>query len=90
MNWGAVLFSCVLAPRVCGPAGKNGGVPIGTPPFLGESLQFFLRGSPFFCARRGGVRCAVRSDAQFLAHRVKEVSKRLAHRGGWRVEAAGG
>jgi hypothetical protein len=31
----------------------------------------------------------VRSDAQFLAHRVKEVPKRLTHRGGWRVEAAG-
>ena len=36
------------------------------------------------------MRCAVRSDAQFLAHRVKEVSKRLANWGGWRVEAAGG
>jgi len=32
----------------------------------------------------------VRSDAQFLAHRVKEVPKRLANWGGWRVEAAGG
>jgi len=31
----------------------------------------------------------VRSDAQFLAHRVKEVPKRLANRGGRRVEAAG-
>lgn len=36
------------------------------------------------------MRCAVRSDAQFLAHRVKEVSKRLANWGGRRVEAAGG
>ena len=55
MNWGAVLFLCALAPRVCGPAGKNGGVSIGTPPFLGESPQFFLRSSPFF-VRGGGVR----------------------------------
>ena len=67
MNWGAVLFSCVLAPRVCGPAGKNGGVSIGTPPFLGESLQFFLRGSPFFCARRGG--CAVCSEERCAVSR---------------------
>jgi len=57
MNWGAVLFSCVLAPRVCRPAGKNGGVSIGTPPFLGESPPFFLRGSPFFL--RGGGVCGV-------------------------------
>ena len=58
MNWGAVLFLCALVPRVCGPAGKNGGVSIGTPPFFGESPQFFLCGSPFFV--RGG-ECAVRS-----------------------------
>ena len=57
MNWGAVLFLCALAPRVRGPAGKNGGVPIGTSPFLGESPQFFLRGSPFFV--RGGGVCGV-------------------------------
>lgn len=54
MNWGAVLFLCALVPRVCGPAGKNGGVSIGTPPFFGESPQFFLCGSPFF-VRGGGV-----------------------------------
>lgn len=57
MNWGAVFFLCALAPRVCRPAGKNGGVSIGTPPFLGESPQFFLRGSPFFV--RGGGVCGV-------------------------------
>ena len=57
MNWGAVLFLCALAPRVRGPAGKNGGVSIGMPPFLGESPQFSLRGSPFFL--RGGGVCGV-------------------------------
>ena len=64
MNWGAVLFSCVLAPRVCRPAGKNGGVSSETPPFLGEAPnfsfvapQFSLRGSPFFV--RGGGVCGV-------------------------------
>lgn len=89
MNWGAVLFLCAFAPRVRGPAGKNGGVSIGTPPFLGESPPIFPSRLPIFPSRRGSVRCAVRSDAQFLAHRVKEVPKRLANRGGRRVEAAG-
>ena len=55
MNWGAVLFSCVLAPRVCRPAGKNGGVFARNTPVFGRSPQFFLRSSPFF-VRGGGVR----------------------------------
>ena len=70
MNWGAVLFLCALAPRVRGPAGKNGGVSNEIPPFFGESPRFFLCGSPIFPlrlpvfrARRGSVRCAVWSDA---------------------------
>lgn len=49
---------CAFAPRVRGPAGKNGGVSNGTPPFFGESPRFFLRGSPFSCAAG---ECAVRS-----------------------------
>ena len=61
MNWGAVLFLCALAPRVRGPAGKNGGVSIGTPPFFGESPQFFLCGSPFFV--RGGGVCGAQCGA---------------------------
>ena len=61
MNWGAVLFLCALAPRVRGPAGKNGGVSIGTPPFFGESPRFFLRGSPFFV--RGGGVCGAQCGA---------------------------
>lgn len=89
MNWGAVLFSCVLAPRVCRPAGKNGGVSIGNTPVFGRKPPIFPSRLPIFPSRRGSVRCAVRSDAQFLAHRVKEVPKRLANRGGRRVEAAG-
>ena len=90
MNWGAVLFSCVLAPRVCRPAGKNGGVSDRNTPVFGRKSPIFPSWLPIFRARRGSVRCAVRSDAQFLAHRVKEVSKRLANWGGRRVEAAGG
>ena len=90
MNWGAVLFSCVLAPRVCRPAGKNGGVSDRNTPVFGRKSPIFSSRLPIFRARRGSVRCAVRSDAQFLAHRVKEVSKRLANWGGRRVEAAGG
>lgn len=90
MNWGAVLFVCVLAPRACRPAGKNGGVSIGNTPVFGRKPPIFPSWLPIFRVRWGRVRCAVRSDAQLLAHRVKEVPKRLANRGGWRVEAAGG
>lgn len=61
MNWGAVLFLCALAPRVRGPAGKNGGVSNGTPPFLGESPQFFLCVSPIFV--RGGGVCGAQCGA---------------------------
>lgn len=89
MNWGAVLFLCALAPRVCGPAGKNGGVSIGTPPFLGESPRFFLCGSPFFV--RGGGVCGAQCGAMrsFSSTVRRQVPKRLANRGGGRAEAAG-
>ena len=88
MNWGAVLFSCVLAPRVCRPAGKNGGGRSEYPRFWAKAPNFSFADPHFSCAA-GSVRWAVRSDVQFLAHRVKKVPKRLANRGGWRVEAAG-
>ena len=58
-------------------------------PVFGRKSPIFPSWLPIFRARRGSVRCAVRSDAQFLAHRVKEVSKRLANWGGGRAEAAG-
>ena len=89
MNWGAVLFLCALAPRVRGPAGKNGGVSIGTPPFLGESPQFILRGSPFFV--RGGGVCGAQCGAMrsFSPTAGRQVPKRLANRDGGRAEAAG-
>lgn len=89
MNWGAVLFLCVLAPRVCRPAGKNGGVPIGNTPVFGRKPPISPSWLPIFRTRRGSARCAVRSNAQLLAHRVKEVPKRLANRGGWPIGAAG-
>ena len=89
MNWGAVLFLCALVPRVRGPAGKNGGVSNGTPPFFGESPPFFLRGSPFFV--RGGGVCGAQCGAMrcFSPTAGRQVPKRLANRGGGRVEAAG-
>ena len=89
MNWGAVLFLCALAPRVCGPAGKNGGVSNEIPPFLGESPRFFLRGSPFFV--RGGGVCGAQCGAMrsFSPTAGRQVPKRLANRGGGRAEAAG-
>lgn len=57
MNWGAVLFLCVLAPRVCRPAGMNGGVSIGTPPVFRRKPPIFPSWLPIFRARRGSVRC---------------------------------
>lgn len=89
MNWGAVLF-CVRACAACVQAGgyERGCFDRNTPVF-GRKPPIFPSWLPIFRVRRGSVRCAVRSDAQFLAHRVKEVPKRLANRGGWRAEAAG-
>lgn len=89
MNWGAVLFLCALVPRVCGPAGKYGGVSNEIPPFLGESPPFFLCGSPFF-VRGGGVRGAqCGAMRSFSPTAGRQVPKRLANRGGGRAEAAG-
>ena len=90
MNWGAVLFFCARLCRVCAGRRVKTGVFRSDTPVFGRKPPIFPSRLPIFCARRGSVRCAVRSDAQFLAHRVKEVSKRLANWGGWRVEAAGG
>ena len=89
MNWGAVLFLCALEPRVRGPAGKNGGVSNGTPPFLGESPQFFLCGSPFFV--RGGGVCSAQCGAMrsFSPTVRRQVPNRLANRGGGRAKRRG-
>ena len=88
MNWGAVLFLCALAPRVRGPAGKNGGVSNEIPPFFGESPRFFLCGSPFFV--RGG-ECAVRSVERCVVSRPpREGGAEAACQSGRRARRSGG
>lgn len=66
MNWGAVLFLCALAPRVCGPAGKNGGVSNEYPRFLAKAPDFSFAAPRFSCAAG---ECAVRSVERCVVSR---------------------
>ena len=89
MNWGAVLFLCALASRVRGPAGKNGGVSNENTPVFWRKPPIFPSRLPIFRARWGSVRCAVWSDAQFLAHRGKTGAE-AACQSGRRARRSGG
>lgn len=88
MNWGAVLFSCVLAPRVCRPAGKNGGVSLETPPFLGEAPNFPFEAPHFSCAAG---ECAVCSEERCAVSRPpREGGAEAARQLGRRARRSGG
>ena len=87
MNWGAVLFSCVLAPRVCRPAGKNGGVSIEHPRFWAKAPNFSFV-TPHFsfaageCAVCSEERCAVSRPPREGGAEAAYPSGRLARRSG--------
>lgn len=89
MNWGAVLFLCALAPRVRGPAGKNGGVSTRKyPRFLAKAPDFSFAAPRFSCAAG---ECAVRSVERCVVSRPpREGGAEAACQSGRRARRSGG